>query len=129
MGVNELDQDRWEFPYLCPLLSFYYFVLELLLGFTCGVAKFDISIAISCMLDVLGNGGFFLICVRGLLIKISILHLNAALPCPNLSFIYDISFASVIAVGFRTCFSGCIFGSKPLPMLCTSGNLIPQDFA
>ena len=87
------------------------------------------SIAISCMLDMSGNGGLSFTCVRGLLISVFISHLNPALPYPNLGFICDISFAFVTVIHFTTCFYGCIFRSKLLPMPCTSGNFIPVDFA
>ena len=56
-------------PTSCIVFLSIIFVLVLPLGFTCGVAKFSIGIATSCMLDVLGNGDFFLTCVRVLLIE------------------------------------------------------------
>ena len=52
----------------------------------------------------------------GLVIGISFLCLNPALPCPNLGFTCE-TYLIFVTMGFMTCFSGCTFGSRLLPML------------
>ena len=74
-------------PISCIVFLSIIFVLVLPLDFTCGVAKFDIGFAISCMLDVSGNGGFFLNLHKRFTNQSFYLHLNPALPYPNLGFI------------------------------------------
>ena len=81
-----------------------------------GIVKLGIFMTLSHVLHILGIfNGFSAVCTIVLLIGVFILHLIPALPCHNLGFICAISFAFVI-IGFMTCFSGCIFGSRLLCM-------------
>ena len=81
-----------------------------------------------CVLGIPGIfNGCFTVWTIGWLIW-GFLHLNPALPCPNLGFICGMSF-TFETKGFMTCFSGCIFRSKPLLTPWTFGSFIPLDFA